>query len=78
MLSFSESQHGYSQLQIGTCHLPVQKQNHVLQAADFQLSLKGGQSAEHSVLWEKLAGQVIRLLDISRDQFYEPNSCISS
>ena len=74
MLSFSESQHGYGQLQIGTCHLPVQRLNHVLQAADFQLSLKGCQT----VLWEKLAGQVFRLLDISRNQFYEPNSCISS
>ena len=29
----------------------------------------------HSVLWEKLAEQVFRQLDIFRSQFYEPKSC---
>ena len=33
---------------------------------------------KRSVLWEKLAEQVFRELDIFWSRFYEPNSCISS
>ena len=32
----------------------------------------------HSVLWEKVAEQIFRQLDIFRSRFYKPTSCISS
>ena len=69
------------QLQMGTCHLPLQGLSWAAATDDLQHPPErtSGWRAEmrHSVFREKLAGQVFRELDILRSWFYELNSCIS-
>ena len=70
------------QLKMGNCWLPLTR---IKSQAGSTLNLQhpperssGWRSGmRHSVLWEKLAKQVFRYLDIFR-RFYESNSCISS
>ena len=69
----------YCQLQIGTCHLPLQGLNHVtlkLLTSNTTEGAQGGIKNEELCAWGvggKLAGQVS---DIFRSKFYESNSCI--
>ena len=66
----------------GTCHLPLQRLNHVLllQLLTFSTPAKSflwRAEMRPSVLWKKLAGLVVRELDIFRRCFHEPTSYIS-
>ena len=68
-------------LATGTCHLPLQSLNHViLQLLTFSTPAKSSlwrAEMRPFMLWKKLAGLVVRELDIFRRWFYEPTSYVS-
>ena len=72
----------YRQLQIGTCHLPLQGFNQVLLwLLTFSTPWREFRSESRNealCALEKLAEQTSRERDIFRSWFYEPNSCIPS
>ena len=67
------------QLKIGICHLPLRGLSHCSQWPSTHPERSSGwrPGKRRSVLWEKLAEQAFRELDIFRRRFYKPIFCLS-
>ena len=65
---------GPCQLETGSCHLPLQRLNHghcSCWPSTPPKGVQGGNQEWGTLLWEKLAEQAFRELDIFRKRFYE-------